>query len=393
MATYFRTRGGNTFIGVLCPRFRAGVFCFFGPTGCAVGRDDSARRIKRRNTMDTVKIKYIGHACFALSYKGTDIILDPYMDNMVPGLSNMREKADFVFCSHAHDDHGYLSAVELSGADEANFGLGELTVPHDDAEGGKRGWNTVRIFSFGPLRIAHMGDIGRTLTDAEAEVLRGVDCMMLPVGGFYTVGPGEAKTIAEQVQPRVLIPMHYSGFGYGFENIGTAKAFTELMGEEKLHYGGAEFELSEDTPAQIRVMRPAMLNVSVRDAGSEFHSQGYNCAQSSLKALGAYTGLDGAVAGSLGFGFGKGMHCEEVCGALTGALMAIGCSCLWGEMPNPCRPDATALSLEMEKRFMERFGTIMCRDILAEHQKTMCNECIAAAAEMAEEIIREYKNK
>lgn len=343
--------------------------------------------------MDTVKIKYVGHACFKLSYGGTDIVIDPYLDGMVPGLRDMREEADFVFCSHGHDDHNYLAAVKLSGADTANFGLGELAVPHDDADGDKRGMNTVRIFSFGSIRVAHMGDIGRVLTEEEAEVLRGVDCMLLPVGGFFTVGPEEAKTIVEQTCPRVVIPMHYSGFGYGFEPIGTVKDFTDLMGEDKLHYGGAEFELSEDTPEQIRVMRPAMLNVSVRDAGSEFHSQGYNCCQSSLRALAAYTGLEDSTAAALGFGFGKGMHCEEVCGALTGTLMAIGCACLEGEMPNPNRPDATALSLEMENRFRERFGTIMCRDILAEHQKTMCNECIAAAAEMAEEIIKEYKSK
>ena len=341
--------------------------------------------------MDTVKIKYVGHACFKLSYEGTDIIIDPYMDGMVPGLGNMREEADFAFCSHGHDDHNYLAAVTLSGEDSENFGLGELSVPHDDADGAKRGWNTVRIFSFGSLRVAHMGDIGRVLTADEAEVLQGVDCMMLPVGGYYTVGPEEAKTIVEQTRPKVVIPMHYSGFGYGFENIGTAKAFTDLMGEEKLHYGGAEFELSAETLPQIRVMRPAMLNVSVRDAGSEYHSQGYNCAQSALRALADYTGLDSATAASLGFGFGKGMHCCSVCGALTGALMGIGCACLCGERPNPNRPDATKLSLEMEKRFAQRFGTIMCKDILEKHEKTMCNECIAAAAEMAVEIIEEYK--
>jgi len=343
--------------------------------------------------MDTVKIRYIGHACFALSYRGTDIIVDPYADNMVPGLCNMREKADFAFCSHGHDDHNYLAAVELSGTDEANFGLGELTLPHDDADGSKRGLNTVRIFSFGSLRVAHMGDIGRTLTDAEAEVLRGVDCMMLPVGGFFTVGPQEAKIIAEQVGAKVLIPMHYSGPGYGFEQIGTAKAFTDLMGEEELHYGDAEFTLTASVEKQIRVMRPAMLNVSVRDAGEEFHSQGYNCCQSVCRACAKCSGLKLNDA-NLGFGFAGGMYIESVCGALTGALMSIGAACLNGEMPNPSRPDAKELSLEMERRFAQRFGTVMCGDILeANGGRGGCGECIAAAAEMAEEIIKEYKNK
>ena len=342
--------------------------------------------------MDTVKIKYIGHACFKLSYEGTDIIIDPYMDGMVPGLYDMREKADFVFCSHGHDDHSYTAAVELSGEDTANFGLGEIVLPHDEADGSKRGMNTVRIFSFGALRVAHMGDIGRVLTEEEAAVLRGVDCMLLPVGGFFTVGAEEAKTIVEQTKPRVLIPMHYSGPGYGFEQIASAADFTAIMDEGILRYGGAEFSLGGETPTQIRVMRPAMLNVSVRDAGLEFHAQGYNCCQCELRALAAYTGK-GLESADIGYGFARGMHCESVCGALTGALMSIGAACFDPEQPNPCRPDAKALSLEMERRFTERFGTMLCADILAEHEKRMCGECIAAAAEMAEEIIKKYKTK
>ena len=342
--------------------------------------------------MDTVKIKYVGHACFALSYQDTDIILDPYRDGMVPGLRDMREKADFVFCSHEHDDHNYLAAVALSGADTANFGLGELTLPHDDAEGAKRGLNTVRIFSFGSIRVAHMGDIGRALTDEEAAVLRGVDCMLLPVGGFYTVGPETAKLIVEQTSPKVVIPMHYSGRGYGFDQIGSAKDFTDLMGEEKVRYGDAEFVLTENTREQIRVMRPAMLDVSLRDACQEFHSQGYNCCQCELKALSKYTGF-GAEKANLGCGFGTGMHIKSVCGALTGALMCIGATCIDPEQPNPNRPRVKELSLQMEQRFEERFGTIICEEIMAEHEKRMCSECIAFAAETAEEIIKENKIK
>ncbi len=342
--------------------------------------------------MDSVKIKYVGHACFKLSYEGTDIIIDPYRDSMVPGLKDMREEADFAFCSHEHDDHNYLAAVKLSGADTVNFGLGELDVPHDDAEGAKRGRNIVRVFSFGSLRVAHMGDIGRVLSAEEAEVLRGVDCMLLPVGGFFTVGSEEAKTIVEQTAPKVVIPMHFSGRGYGFEPVSAVKPFVELMGEENVRYGGAEFVLDGDTPAQIRVMRPAMLNVSVRDAGLEFHDQGYNCCQSVMRALAEQSGLELGNA-NIGYGFGAGMQMQSVCGALTGALMSIGGACFDPEQPNPGRPDSKELTLEMEKRFEERFGTLMCSDIVAKYEKTLCGECIAAAAEMAEEIIKEYKNK
>lgn len=355
-------------------------------------RRPPARRIRKEKCMDSVKIKYVGHACFKLSYEGCDIVIDPYLDAMVPGLGDMRDEADFVFCSHGHEDHSYTPAVTLSGEDSANFGLGEMDVPHDDADGGKRGRNTVRVFSFGSLRVAHMGDIGRVLTEEEAAVLKNVDCMLLPVGGFFTVNAAEAKTIVEQTNPRIVIPMHYSGHGYGFDAIASVEEFVELMGEENVRYGGSEFTLSADTAPQIRVMRPAMLRQSVRDAGLEYHDQGYNCCQCVMRALSGCSGLELDKA-NIGYGFGGGMQIQSVCGALTGALMSIGAACFDPEQPNPSRPDSKELTLEMERRFEERFETLMCGDIVAKYEKTMCGECIAAAAEMAEEIIKEYKNK
>ena len=342
--------------------------------------------------MNSVKIKYVGHACFALEYKGSTIVIDPYKDGMVPGLSDMREKADFVYCSHGHDDHSYLPAVELSGEEKANFGLEEIILPHDDADGSKRGMNTVHIFDFGGLRVAHMGDVGRTLTEEEAEKLKNLDCLMLPVGGFYTVGSEEAAAIVRQLSPKVAIPMHYSGVGFGFENIASVVDFAEAIGEENVRYCGSEYELSEESENHVRAMRPAMLNISAGDAGKEFHAQGYNCCQCVLRACSHANGL-GLEDANLGYGFGGGMYIKSVCGALTGALMSIGAACMDGEKPNACRPDAKALSLEMEERFKERFGTLMCGDIVEKYEKTLCDTCIAEAAEMALEIIEKYKNK
>ena len=111
-----------------------------------------------------------------------------------------------------------------------------------------------------------------------------------------------------------------------------------------------------------------------------------------MRALTAQSGLDIDKA-SIGYSFGGGMQIQSICGALTGALMSIGSACFDPEQPNPNRPESKEMTLEMEKRFEERFETLMCADIVAKYEKTLCGECIAAAAEMAEEIIKEYKNK
>ena len=64
--------------------------------------------------------------------------------------------------------------------------------------------------------------------------------------------------------------------------------------------------------------------MSVRDDALRLHSSGYNCAQSVLAALGSYTGLDEKTALAVSGGFGGGVRCGEICGAASGAVMALG---------------------------------------------------------------------
>ena len=206
--------------------------------------------------MSEVKIKFIGHAAFKLSAPNAEIVIDPYEDGTVPGLAPMREEADYVYCSHGHFDHNYVQAVSLRPqACERPFGLEELSVPHDECGGSKRGPNTVRMFTLNGLKIAHMGDTGRILTEEEAAKLSGLDCLLIPVGGHFTIDAQEAKTIVDQIKPKVVIPMHYRKGSIGFDVIGTLDPFVE--GLENVNYGGSEFVLTSDTPAQVLVMTPA----------------------------------------------------------------------------------------------------------------------------------------
>jgi len=206
--------------------------------------------------MAEVKIKYIGHAAFKLSGANVEIVIDPYEDGTVPGLAPMHEEADYVYCSHGHFDHNYVQAVSLRPQErEMPFALEELDIPHDDCEGTKRGTNTARVFTVDGLKIAHMGDTGRGLTEGEIKQLSGLDCLLIPVGGFFTIDAQRAKTIVEQVKPRVVIPMHYRKGGIGFDVIGTVEPFLEGM--QNVNYGGSEFVLTSDAPEQVLVMTPA----------------------------------------------------------------------------------------------------------------------------------------
>ena len=117
--------------------------------------------------------------------------------------------------------------------------------------------------------------------------------------------------------------------------------------------------------------------------------EGYNCCQGVMLACLDLTNLpeDAAYAG---FCFGAGMNCGSICGALTGGLMALGASLPRQDVMKN-RPLARAAALELEKRFKEKFGTLECRDIIREHEKRICGDCVAFVTEQAEDIIKSIK--
>ncbi|ODU55191.1 MAG: hypothetical protein ABT01_06745 [Clostridium sp. SCN 57-10] len=198
-----------------------------------------------------VTIEWLGHSCFRLTGGDSSIILDPYADDMIPGLAPLRAAGDAVFCSHDHDDHGFIGNVTLSGRAPA-LQVERLVVPHDDCGGAQRGLNRIHIFTLDGARIAHFGDIGVMPDATQLDRLRGLDAAFIPVGGHDTIDAATADTLARAIEPRVVIPMHYRTEGFGFGVIGTLDAFTSLRGD--VQYGENNcLTLTDDTPAQTFV--------------------------------------------------------------------------------------------------------------------------------------------
>ena len=121
----------------------------------------------------------------------------------------------------------------------------------------------------------------------------------------------------------------------------------------------------------------------------DYHARGCNCCQSVLCTLGEHTGLDERTAIALAVGFGGGMLTGNVCGAVTGGMMAIGLACTEGRDPAGEKERGRGLCALLQERFQERFGTLLCADILRDHDHDLCDSCIAFAARAAEEIIKE----
>ena len=118
---------------------------------------------------------------------------------------------------------------------------------------------------------------------------------------------------------------------------------------------------------------------------AEAHQAGCNCCVSVLMGLSDLTGISEDTC-SIGWCFGGGMQCGSVCGALTGGLMSVGV-CLKGETPAEKRPAAHEPAIALEKAFEEKFGSMLCRDIVEKSGKRICPECIAFCTAAAGELI------
>ena len=115
--------------------------------------------------------------------------------------------------------------MKLKAGGAPNFTVEELLTDHDDAGGTLRGKNIIRLFTFGKLRVAHFGDLGRELTAEEAKKLSSLDCVMLPVGGYFTIDGLTAKKVTDAISPEAVIPMHYRSETAGYDVLGPVDDF------------------------------------------------------------------------------------------------------------------------------------------------------------------------
>ena len=199
-----------------------------------------------------MKLQWHGHSCFQVFSGEHSVVFDPYEDGSIPGCGPLRLTADAVFCSHDHHDHNARSVVALTGR-SCPVKVETISCFHDDKLGILRGKNTIHILSAEGIRVAHLGDIGHMLSGKKLEALKGVDVLLVPVGGFFTIDAATAKGLADAVGARVVIPMHYRLGGMGFDKIAELKDYTALC-DNVQYYDCDTFDLTEDTPAQTAVL-------------------------------------------------------------------------------------------------------------------------------------------
>jgi len=208
-----------------------------------------------------MKITYLGHSCFKFEKDGFALIVDPYKAGSVPGYAPLKEKANQVLSTHKHGDHFGWDEVKLATTRaDTPFTVSFIETFHDDKNGTLRGFNNVIIVDVDGLRLVHMGDIGCMLEDEDLKKIKGCDVLLIPVGGFYTIDAAQAKAYVDKLDPKITIPMHYRGEGFGYDEIGTVDEFIKLF--DRVESAGSELELNGKPEGhKVIVMRGKKVNV------------------------------------------------------------------------------------------------------------------------------------
>lgn len=216
--------------------------------------------------MDSMDIYPLGHASFKIKGKAAVLLTDPFDPAMVGLKFPKSEEIDIVTVSHDHPDHNFDAGI--SGEPFVVHGPGEYEVKgvtiigvptyHDGSKGEERGTNTVYKFVIDGVNFCHLGDLGHKLTDSQVEAIGDVDILFVPVGGKYTIDAKTAAEVVAQIEPYVVIPMHYQRTGLDpktFAELEDVSKFLKEMGAESVEkiskYVTSKDKLPENTTVVV----------------------------------------------------------------------------------------------------------------------------------------------
>ena len=187
-------------------------------------------------------LKWLGHAAFEVELMGRRILIDPWISNPnSPVTLSELSKVDFILVTHDHSDH-LGEAVQIANKTNATVvSIFELATYLAEKEGVK---NTIGMNIGGPVKLTneievymtpalhsstHGSPAGFVIKSPEAVIyhagdtglfsdmeligrLYKPDIALLPIGGYFTMGPREAAYAVSLINPRAVVPMHYNTF-------------------------------------------------------------------------------------------------------------------------------------------------------------------------------------
>jgi L-ascorbate metabolism protein UlaG (beta-lactamase superfamily) len=189
-------------------------------------------------------INWFGLSCFKIISRDVTIFTDPF--GKASGLTPARGAANIVISSNP-DGELYNNFSSFSGDPFLVDGPGEydvkgafirgiplsVKIPADEKKIiiNRRAIYAVTLEN---LTLGFLGSLNeKTLTESQVEELNDVDILLVPVGGGPVCDAEAAMEIVNQIEPKVVIPMHYKTPGLGIKLDALDRFLKEMGGKSE----------------------------------------------------------------------------------------------------------------------------------------------------------------
>jgi L-ascorbate metabolism protein UlaG (beta-lactamase superfamily) len=187
-------------------------------------------------------ITYLGAESFKIQFGDTVVAYNPVSKDSK--LKSTSYGSDIVLISNNHED--FNGKENAARGDKAPFVIsspGEYEIkgvfikgfPSKTKYGGDEKINTIYIMSLEGITLCFLGALSsKDLPSEISEGLQEIDILFVPIGGGGVLTSADAYKLSVEIEPKIIIPMHYG-------NVGDANALKTFLKE-----GGEDSQVTEE---------------------------------------------------------------------------------------------------------------------------------------------------
>ena len=200
----------------------------------------------------------MGHACFRLHADDLVVLTDPYPISL--GLRPETRPATVVTVSNPHPNHSCWQ--EIAGEPKVFATPGEYEYSGVSVRGvmtplplesPQEQRNVAYSIELDGVNICHLGDIALPLTTRQVEELAPVDVLLVPTGGGCTLNLDQVLQIMQDLEPKIVIPMHH-GINGGGVPLQDVDVFLRRMGLSEVQPQPRLIATTSNLPADMKVV-------------------------------------------------------------------------------------------------------------------------------------------
>lgn len=184
-------------------------------------------------------VRWLGQSCIRIELKDGSILIDPFSPDA--GIKPPRIRDTMVLSSHAHPQHSQtpqfcgpeITMIKGPGEYQKNaIMIQGVSAFHDTKNGSIYGLTTLFRLSAEGIHLCHLGGLGQDiLSNEQVAALPEIDVCFIPVGGHAIIDAAQAARIVQQLEPKIVIPIHYRIEGVK-ETLQSVEPFLKEIGIE-----------------------------------------------------------------------------------------------------------------------------------------------------------------